>query len=218
MSDYTQLKTPNLSVVGQPEMCLAYVRAVFGATGEYPTATSGWENAAYQHAGEQPPTDVSVPVWFSYNGPDGHVAVSVPGKGIYSTSAVGDKIFPSIQALISWMGEGFKYLGWSEDVDKERVCEPATTPVEPPSWLDLLLGSNINLPPTSGAWHLYKQGGPYNPNNPSDYIAVVHPALYAPEGITYPILAELGNGVYRVKSPSHGVGDLWTNGSSFTVS
>lgn len=122
-----QLKSPNLAVVGQPEECLVYVREVFGVGAKYPTATTGWNGTQYKHAGEQPPTDVSVPVWFSWQ-KDGHVAVSVPGKGIYSTSAKGDKVFPNIQALLSFMGGGVKYLGWSEDVDGVRVVQPAPAP------------------------------------------------------------------------------------------
>jgi hypothetical protein len=121
--NYQQLVQPNLSVVGVPEECLAYVRAVFGATFEYPTAISNWQNAQYPHPNEQPPANVSVPVWFSYNGPDGHVAVSTP-QGVYSTSAVGDKVFGSVAELVQWMGEGMVYLGWSEDVDKLRVVQP----------------------------------------------------------------------------------------------
>lgn len=106
------------------------------------------------------------------------------------------------------MDEDFVYLGWSEDIDGLRVIEPvaASNP------------SRINLPTTSGAWHLYKPGGPYNPNNPSNYIAIVHPSYYVPEGLTYPIVQVIGNGIYRIQSPAHGTADLWTNGSEFKLS
>lgn len=120
--DYTQLIQPNLSIVGQDGLCLAYVRAVFGATGSYPSATVGWQDAQYKHSGN-PPSNISVPVWFSYNGPDGHVAVWAEGT-IHSTSAQGMKTFSSISSLCAWMGEGMTYLGWSEDVDKLRVVQP----------------------------------------------------------------------------------------------
>src|ERR1700749_3707356 len=108
-----QLKTPNLSVVGVPEECLVYVREVFGVPAKYGTAALGWENAGYKHPGATVPGDVSVPVWFEWD-TYGHVAVSVPGRGIYSTSAHGDKVFPSVQACASYIGG--TYLGWSEDV------------------------------------------------------------------------------------------------------
>lgn len=119
---YEQLKAPNLSIVGQPEQCLVYVREVFGIGAKYPTAASGWQNAAHKHPAEQPPTNVAVPVWFAL-GKDGHVAVSVPGKGVYSTSAHGDKVFTNISNLLSFIGG--TYLGWSEDVDGVSVVKAA---------------------------------------------------------------------------------------------
>lgn len=121
--EYTQLKVSNLNIVGQEGLCLAYVTEVFSVPNYYPSATVAWQSAQYKHPSEQPPTDVAVPVWFSYNGPDGHVAVSVPGKGIYSTSAQGDKVFTSVAALVSWMGEGMTYLGWSEDINNVSVVQ-----------------------------------------------------------------------------------------------
>ena len=123
---YTQLKQPDLNVIGQEGLCLAYVTEVFGVPNFYPSAINAWQNAQLPHANEQPPTDVSVPVFFSYNGPFGHVAVSVPGKGVYSTSALGDEIFSDVAHLVSWMGEGMTYLGWSEDVNKVKVVQGVT--------------------------------------------------------------------------------------------
>lgn len=211
---YSQIKAPNLGVVGVPGECLVYSREIFNVPAKYPTATSAWANATYKHPGQLPPTNVSTPVWFSLTStPDGHVAVSVPGKGIYSTTAQGDKIFPSIQALMNYMGSGIEYLGWSEDIDGERVVEVVATPAPTTNPTP----GTINLPVTSGSWHLYKPGGPYNPNVAADVIAVVHPSLYAPGGLTYPVKAYLGNGVYRIQSPSHGLADLWTNGSHFVL-
>lgn len=208
---YTQLKSPNLSVVGVEGYCLVYVREIFGVAAKYPTAASAWQNAEYKHVGlsTPTPTDVAVPVWFTWEA-SGHVAVSVPGKGIYSTTAQGDKVFGNIEEVAQYIGG--TYLGWSEDVDGVRVCEPSAAPTPAPS------GKTINLPANSGPWHLYKPGGPYNPNNASDYIAIVHPADYAPGGITYPIVAELGDGIYRINSPAHGEADLFTNGSSVVIS
>lgn len=121
---YTQIKPPIVGTVGQDGLCLDYVTRFFGVPDKYDSATDAWADAQYKHPGEQPPSDVAVPVWFSYNGPDGHVAGSVPGTGVYSTSAQGDKTFTSVQALVSWMGEGFKYLGWSEDINSVRVVQP----------------------------------------------------------------------------------------------
>ncbi len=131
--EYRQIKEPNLSIVGREGWCLAYVTEVFGIPGKYPTAISGWENAQHKHTG-MPPANVAVPVWFSYNGPDGHIAAWVPGKGVYSTSARGDKVFSSVEALVAWMGEGFKYLGWTEDLNGVNVVqEVAPAPPAPPA-------------------------------------------------------------------------------------
>lgn len=136
MSDI-QLKAPNLNIIGQSGWCLQYVTEIFGAMGHgansNTTAISEWNSAAYKHPGVNPPADVAVPVWFSYNGPSGHVAVSVPGKGVYSTSAVGDKVFSSVEALVNWMGEGFKYLGYSEDINTVRVAEVNIEPAPAPA-------------------------------------------------------------------------------------
>lgn len=206
---YEQLIQPNLSVVGAEGLCLVYAREIFGVAAKYPTAASAWANSKYQHAGVAPPTDAAVPVWFSWE-TDGHVAVSVPNKGIYSTSAKGDTIFPNVQAVAEFIGGN--YLGFSEDINGVRVVEPEAAPAPAPT------SQTINLPVSSGAWHLYKPGGPYNPNNAANYIAIVHPADYAPEGLTYPVIASLGNGVYRINSPTHGEADLFTTGSQFTIS
>jgi hypothetical protein len=120
--NYQQLIQPNLNVVGQDGLCLAYVTEVFGVPNYYPSATAAWQDAQFKHT-DQPPTNISVPVWFNYNGPDGHVAVWANGV-IHSTSAKGMQTFGGIQALINWMNEGFVYLGWSEDINKVRVVQP----------------------------------------------------------------------------------------------
>jgi hypothetical protein len=137
---YTQLKPANLNVVGIPGECLVYVREVFGVSAKYPTATSGWENASYKHIGEQPPTDVDVPVWFSWN-VDGHVGVSVPGEGVYSALERGVEVKASVAVLATAIGG--TYLGWSEDVDGVRIVQPATpAPTQMPA-----IGSHVQLIP-----------------------------------------------------------------------
>jgi len=208
---YQQLKQPNLSVVGQPEMCLAYVRAVFGATGEYATAAIGWQQAQYKHVGT-PPSNISVPIWFTYDGPDGHVCLWNQGT-LHSTSAKGMVTFPSIQALINWMGEDFEYLGWSEDVDGERVVEPVPSPTPTPAPAPIPSGQTITLPETTGPWHLYTPGFA---GNMAHVLGLIEPEVLH-ESLTYAILASLGNGVYRIHSQDYGVGDLWTKGSDVII-
>jgi hypothetical protein len=126
--NYEQLRTFIPSVTAPAGDCLIYSREAFGIPAKFPTATSGWDNAVYKHEGETPPSNISVPVWFSYSGPDGHVAVWVNGV-IHSTSARGMQTFNSIQALIDWMNEGFVYLGWSEDIDGVSVVQEVKEPV-----------------------------------------------------------------------------------------
>lgn len=119
--EYTQLKQPNLNIVGQDGYCLVYVREVFGVPAKYNTASDAWHNAQYQHTG-YPPTGIAVPIWFSWE-TDGHVAVWDNGT-IYSTTAHGDKTFSSIQELVDFIQEGIVYLGWSEDINAVRVVQP----------------------------------------------------------------------------------------------
>jgi hypothetical protein len=120
-SSYIQLIQPNLSIAGQDGECLVYVREVFGVAAKYPTASVAWQNTQYKHANETPPNNVSVSIWFSWE-TDGHVAVWNNGT-IYSTTAQGDKTFPSIQALVDFIQEGIVYLGWSEDINGVRVVQ-----------------------------------------------------------------------------------------------
>lgn len=208
---YDQVISPNTNIAWVNEECLQDVREAFGVGAKFPTAIANWNaNSAVNHPGATPPSNISVPIFFSIPSvPDGHVCLWNNGI-IITSSARGKQTFSSIQALIAWMNEGFEYLGWSEEIESTPVVKAAPAPA--PS------ASEINLPANSGPWHIYKPGGPYNPANPGDYLAIVHPALYAPNGLSYRVVASLGNGVYRINSPSHGVGDLFTNGSQFTIS
>lgn len=143
---YTQLKSANPNVPGQSGYCLVYVRTAFGVGAKYPTAASGWANAAYKHT-TSVPTDVSVPVWFKWE-TSGHVAVWVPGKGVYSTTAQGVKLFPSIAACADYVGA--TYLGWSEDINGVRVVQPAANPAPTSNQPHGMpsVGSEIQLIPT----------------------------------------------------------------------
>lgn len=121
--EYQQLIQPNLSIIGQNGDCLVYVRDVFEIAAKYLTATIAWQNTQYPHAGEQPPSNNAVPIWFSLtSNADGHVAVWDKGT-IYTTTAQGDMTFNNIQALMDYINEGIVYLGWSEDIDNVRVVE-----------------------------------------------------------------------------------------------
>lgn len=119
-----QLVQPNLSVVGKSGWCLDYARRVFGAGVVEATAWQGWENAKYKHTDGLP--NVSVPVWFDYWQDGiryGHVAVYVPGQGVYSSpwqTTYGHAVLSSVQEVERIYG--VKYVGWSEDISNVRVA------------------------------------------------------------------------------------------------
>ncbi len=126
-----QLVQPDLSVVGYPDYCLAYVQSVFKvpvSNPHDPDAWHGWLDAKLKHT-DQPPADCSVPVWFSWTGTIGgvtsnygHVAVSTP-NGVYTNplSGSGHKVFSTVRTLAS--NYGVTYVGWSEDIESLRVIE-----------------------------------------------------------------------------------------------
>lgn len=147
---YMQLKPTNLSIVGVEGFCLVYAREIFGVAAKYPTAAAGWQGAQYKHAGEQPPTDVSVPVWYSWE-TSGHVAVSVPGKGVYSTTVQGDKVFANVQLCGAYVRA--TYLGWSEDINGVRVVQPSAAPSPPPTHQETVkpVTWNVRSAPTTNA-------------------------------------------------------------------
>lgn len=182
--NYKQLINPNLSVVGQPEMCLSYVESVFGASHLYPYAYAAYEKCAYKHT-DTPPANVSVPIWFN-GGTYGHVAVWHNGT-IYSTTAQGDKTFSSISALNSYIGSEYRYLGWSEDVADKRIVEPAPAV------------KTLFLPASNPTWRIYKVGGPYTVGHE---IAKLAPAKFG--GLTYTIEATLAPNVYEIKTQDFG--------------
>lgn len=116
-----QLIAPNLSTTGKVGLCLAYARQVFGVGAVYPTAWQGWLNVKYRHT-DAIPGDVAVPLWFSGAGGAGHVAIHVPGKGIYSSPYKSGQAY----AVLSSIAEieriyKVKYVGWSEDINNVRV-------------------------------------------------------------------------------------------------
>ena len=209
--NYEQVINPNTNITWVNEMCLMDVREAFGVTNVgYPTAIANWNaSTEFNHPNQTPPSNIAVPIYFTYSGPDGHVCLWDNGQ-IYTSSAQGKQTFPSIQALINWMGEDFKYLGWSEEIENTPVVKLAPAPAPAPS------GQTLNLSANNTPFHLYKPGGPYVPSNPANVLGMINPAEFG--GLSYPIIASLGNGIYRIKSEDYGVGDLWCSGSNFTVS
>lgn len=75
----------------------------------------------------------------------------------------------------------------------------------------------VTLPWTTGPWHLYRQGGPYNPAIRANWLGLIEPGLLH-EDLIYPVLAVLDNGnVVRIPSEDYGVGDLWIAGSDVVI-
>lgn len=199
--NYQQVKSFNQNLAGKVVGdCLANSRKGFGVAAKYPDAWDAWENTDHQTSAL--PVGVAVPAFFSYDGPtNGHVGVSL-GNGQFWSDGV---VYASIAAFEATHTP--RYVGWSTSIDGVQVVKPVTTPVP--------LAHTITLPASSGLWHLYKPGGPYNPNVPSDVKGILNPAKFG--GITYAINASLGNGVYRVTTQDFGQGDLWTSGSSVVI-
>lgn len=128
---YEQLRKPDLTVKDKMGYCLRYARSVFSINPKYYTARIAWDKANYKHYGTRP-TNVAVPVWYSWKATLdgkyqdwGHVAINVPGKGVYSSPirssqvAKGYAIYKTPESLGSALGA--KYLGWSEDINGVRV-------------------------------------------------------------------------------------------------
>lgn len=203
---YQQIRGFNQNAAGKVVgLCLANVRQGYGIPAKYADAWQAWENTD-QHTGT-PPSGVAVPLFYSWDGPsNGHVNVGLGNGQVWSDGVV----YASIADFEATHTP--KYVGWSTSIDGDAVVQAAPAPAPTPT----PTGLTIFLPATTGPWHLYKPGGPYNPNNSADVIGVLRPSEFG--GLTYPILASLGNGVYRIQSEDFGIGDLWTSGSDVVIS
>lgn len=97
-------------------------------------------------------------------------------------------------------------IGWATP---KLTADP--TPAPPPV---VIPGTHtIYLPPTTGPWHLYPEGGPYTYAAAGNHLLV--PANFG--GLTYDILADRGNGIYTIQSQNFGRGDLYTRGSDVII-
>lgn len=123
---YKQTRQPNLSTKGVVGFCLKYARNVFNIPVKYPKAWTAWQNSK-QHKNRDYPKDVAVFLWFSYfigSENYGHVVVSVPKKGLYSSP------YRTTQthAVLSSISEveriyHCKYVGWSVDANGVSVAK-----------------------------------------------------------------------------------------------
>lgn len=198
---YQQVKEFNQTkagkVVGE---CLENVRLGYDIAAKYLDAWTAWANTDQQKSAL--PSGVAVPAFFSWDGIDnGHVGVSLGNGQLWSDGV----IYSSIASFQDTHTP--RYVGWSTTLDGVQVVKLVDVPVP--------LTHTITLPASSGTWHLYKPGGPYNPKVLVDVKGILNPLKF--EGLTYNIDASLGNGVYRITTQDFGQGDLWTNGSSFVI-
>lgn len=123
---WCQVITPNLNVPAVIGMCLAYVQNAFGLgwTGSY--ALDGWNRNKANHQDWNIPAGVYVPIWFTgyWNGFNyGHVVIYKDGicySSPYTNKNTHDQLgnVATVERIY-----GMKYLGWSEDMNGQRVIE-----------------------------------------------------------------------------------------------
>lgn len=129
---YIQTITPNPNISDIAGDCLVYVRQAYKvlASGKYPTAISNWNGSSTKHQDQNFPAGCDLPIWFSLKtNADGHVAIHMSDGSVYSDSIpTGDDPYhaASIAALQQYYGsEGLTYLGWTEDVEDNKVITEA---------------------------------------------------------------------------------------------
>lgn len=150
-----QLIEPNLTVKGRVGFCLEYAAHVFGYYGSGTNAWDAWEQTKHKHT-DAIPTDVAVPVWFSYwatiagvYANYGHVVISVPGQGFYSSPYQ----LGTDHAVLSSIAEieriyGVEYVGWSEDILGLQVIQGGDMPLTS-GQIDKLIKMGLNREPTA---------------------------------------------------------------------
>lgn len=98
----------------------------------------------------------------------------------------------------------FRYcLGWL----RPKLGSDPTPPAPAPN------PHTVYLPPTTGPWHLYPEGGPYLY---SAATGMLYPSQFG--GLTYNIEADRGGGIYTITTENFGMGDIYTRGSDVSIS
>lgn len=129
------LVAPVLDFPVETGSCLVYAQGVFNAPVMYDSAWQAWEATQLKFdKSVQPSTEVATILWFAHEGTYfsfskgvyeygnwGHVAVYIPGDGIYTSPATGigyerydsvDQIEANFNAV---------YVGWSLDINGLQV-------------------------------------------------------------------------------------------------
>lgn len=118
---WTQLVRPKFSTKGMVGWCLKFVEDAYGTPHSQFSARDAWDATHHPHRA-LPPKDAMVPVYWNYveKGYNfGHIAINVPGKGVFSSPYLKDNSsqwFDSLEQCAQVLGLG-KYLGWSEDLE-----------------------------------------------------------------------------------------------------
>lgn len=145
----------------------------------------------------------------TYNNPGGHTGV------IKSASVSGYTIIEQNEPVGSGVHDGSypwtlrPCLGWFVPVNQVAAAPnpapaPAAAPVVSPN-----VGRTLTIPTTLKSWWVYNQTGPFDQ---SHHTGVLMPSKFAaefPHGLTYPILKDLGNGLYLIHTETYGEVAIW---------
>lgn len=142
----------------------------------------------------------------TFNNPYGHTGIcesaDANGYVLLQQNA------PAFKQAVNATAYGWKMrpcIGWLRPISSPS---PAPAPTPPPAQPQ----HTIYLPPTTGPWHLYPENGPYVPSAAK---GIIVPSQFG--GLTYPIVADHGNGIIVIQSQMYGRGALWTNGSQVII-
>lgn len=151
----------------------------------------------------------------TFKNPQGHTGVvksaSVSGYTLIQQnspalgSGVNDTSYP-------W--NHFPVLGWFRPKNQVvNAPNPAPAPAQIP-----VMSNNVSkiltLPGNITSWHVYNPAGPYNLAHATH---VLNPSLGGPGGLHYAILADLGNGIYKIHTEDYGDVAIWTQGTPASI-
>ena len=152
MSGYMQLVPPRTGTKDTAGRCLPFAQSFFGAPIRHDYARQSFAASSYIHLDWYPPADAASLLWFDHWGTyysyskgryeyvnAGHVAILVPGIGIFTSPAYAryvngyevpqQEIYQTIAAIERTFGA--TYIGWTEDINGLRVIQPKPAPQPP---------------------------------------------------------------------------------------
>lgn len=145
-AEITRAAQKLVGATGWAGWCEKFTRTAFGFPARYPSARAAYlasKKAGTIHTDTNPPAGVPV-FWDITTGPNAaydHVAVSIGGGKVVSTS-VGKNRTPAVIGVNEltklW---GMKYLGWAEFYHGQRVYTPAALP----AWYCVNVGRSATL-------------------------------------------------------------------------